>query len=97
MWNGSRTQHVRAGIEAQGYDLEALELAWSEMAPINHLGALVDKELNVVVSTADKVIPTLYQQEFVDAARGTDLQLHVSESALGHYATVGRFCLYGNV
>ncbi len=45
LWYGIRTQHIRAGIEQNGQDLDYLEEAWRDMAPINHLDDLVGKEV----------------------------------------------------
>jgi hypothetical protein len=95
MWHGSRTQHVRAGIEVDGFDLNDLENSWSTLAPINHIGGLLGKDVTMIVSETDRIIPTRYQEELVDAVQAADINLSVKRTSLGHYASIGRYCLYG--
>lgn len=94
MWHGTRTPHIRAGIEAQGYDLPAIEDAWSELAPINHISSLVGKRVGLLVSTTDEIIPTRYQEEFVRAVQDAGIDPDVNRTSLGHYASVVKFCMH---
>lgn len=95
MWHGTRTQHIRAGIEANGQDLAYVEKAWQDMTPTNHLDDFMGKEVSILVSTTDEIIPADYQMEFVDAAQEFGIDPYVQTTRLGHYATIGRYCLYG--
>ncbi len=97
MWHGSRTQHIRTGIEQKGYDLADVEAAWYDMAPINHLDALVGKEVTMIASLTDELIPSRYQRELVDVTRAADINPTIRYTRLGHYATVGKAWLYDNV
>lgn len=97
MWHGIRTQHIRAGIESAGNSLEDVEHSWQEMAPARQVGALAGKQVTALVSTSDQIIPTRFQQEFVDAASRVDVDLTVRASRLGHYATCARFFYYGEL
>lgn len=97
MWYGARTQHIRAVIEQSGQDLAYLEEAWSDIAPINHIDALVGKNVSILVSTTDEIIPTSYQQEFVDAMQSHGISPNVQTTRLGHYASIGRYCLYDKI
>ncbi len=97
MWYGIRTQHIRAGIERQGHDLASLDELWKELAPMNHLDALADKEVTMLISTRDTIIPTRDQMLLLESARTKGIEPIVHQTRLGHYATVGRFCLYGDV
>lgn len=97
MWYGTRTQHVRTGIERQGYVLDDVETAWADLAPINHLDVLRDKSVNLVLSLTDDVIPTKYQVEFLEGAKAFGVNPNIQKTRLGHYASIGRFCLVGNI
>lgn len=97
MWHGIRTQRVRQGIESQGYSLEAVKQAWAPMAPINNLAALAGKNIDILVSTADAVIPASYQYEYVNALRDYGIEPTVSTTRLGHYAAIVKFCLYSQI
>lgn len=97
MWHGSRTQHIRAGIEKEGHDLSYLERAWIDLAPINHVGALVGKDVTMIVSKTDEIIPTEYQEELVAAIQAAGIDPTVQRTRLGHYASIGRYCLYGDL
>ena len=95
MWHGTRTQHIRAGIERNGQDLAYVEEAWHDLAPATHVDALVGKDVSILVSTTDEIIPTRYQMEFVQAAQEAGVNPNVQTTRLGHYAAIGRYCLYG--
>jgi len=97
MWYGTRTQHARAGIEATGHDLAYVETAWHDLALINHLTDLTSKDVSMLVSTTDKVAPTRYQMELVDAVRASGINPHVQTTKLGHYAAISRYCLYDKI
>ncbi len=97
MWNGSRTQHIREGIEQHGQDLAHVESVWNNLAPANHVRALAGKEVSIYVSVTDKIIPTRYQMEFVRAAQNANVNPKIHTTHLGHYATIIKFCLYGKV
>lgn len=96
MWHGSRTQHVRAGIEQSGYGLSDLEHAWSALAPISQIGGLIGKDVTMIVSETDRIIPTRYQEELVGAVQAADINLSLQRTRLGHYASIARYCLTGN-
>lgn len=97
MWHGTRTQHIRAGIEQSGHDLAYVEEAWRDIAPATHVDALVEKDVSILVSTTDEIIPTRYQMEFVHAAQEAGVNPDVQTTRLGHYAAIGRYCLYGKL
>ncbi|QQS20379.1 hypothetical protein IPL85_02970 [Candidatus Saccharibacteria bacterium] len=97
MWDGTRTQHVRAGIEQSGQDLAYVENAWHDAAPATHIGALAGKDVRILVSNRDDIIPTRYQMEFVQAAQEAGVNPNVQTTRVGHYAAIGGFCLNGKV
>jgi hypothetical protein len=97
MWHGSRTQHLRAGIEHEGYGLNELEHAWSNLAPINHVPGFIGKDVTMIVSETDSIIPTSYQEELVDAMQAADVNHSVQRTRLGHYASIGKYCLIGGL
>jgi hypothetical protein len=96
VWHGVRTRHIRVGIDAEGHDLDYLEKRWSDLAPMNHVDSLIGKQVTLLVSTADNIIPTDYQEELVDAIQAADIDAGVHRTRLGHYAAIGRFCMYGS-
>ncbi len=97
MWHGARTQHIRAGIEREGHNLSSLEQAWTNLAPIHHVDALSGKNVRIVVSKTDEIIPTRYQEEFVDAVQAAGIDPIVQRTRLGHYASIARYCLSGEL
>jgi hypothetical protein len=99
MWYGSRTQHVRAGIEQnnKAITLATLEDMWSELAPINHIDALEGKAVSLLVSKTDAIIPTRFQLKLVEGIQAAGIKPNVQQTELGHYAAVGKFCLFGAV
>lgn len=97
MWHGILTPKIRAGIEAEGHTLSSLEDEWRMMSPIDQLPALEGKDMSIMFSSADEIIPSRYQYEYIEAARDNGLRPRVMQSRLGHCATIGRFCLSGEV
>lgn len=95
MWNGIRTSHIRRAFESQGIGQTNLENAWVSLAPANQTSAMRGKDLSLVISKADRIIPTLFQEEYVDALRADAIKPNVINSYLGHYGTIARFCING--
>jgi hypothetical protein len=96
-WYGIRTQHIRTGIEQLGDSLYDVELAWIDLAPATHIGSLIGKDVSLLLSSTDRIIPSIYQQEYADLATMAGLETNVRTTRLGHYATIGSFCLYGDI
>ena len=93
MWHGVRTQHLRSRMEAQGHSLQTLSEIWADLAPINHLNLLKDKQIVTYLSDTDSIIPTRYQEELVRAMLIAGLRPEVRTTRFGHYGAVGKFCL----
>jgi hypothetical protein len=96
-WEGIGTQDIRQSFEDQGYDEESLVRSWEPLAPAAHAAAFSGKDVDFILSTTDKVIPTTYQQEYVDALEQAGAKIAVTSTRLGHYMAVGRACLVGEI
>jgi hypothetical protein len=97
MWQGIRTAHIRRAFESQGVEQQQLETAWSSLAPVNHTASMVGKDLSLIISKTDRIIPTRFQHEYASVLNVNDIVPDVTSSNLGHYGTIGRFCLSGNM
>jgi predicted peptidase len=91
LWEGIRTQSIRRELSDQGYTAEELDEAWQPLAPKNYAGLFKDKAVNIVISTRDKVIPSVYQIEMLNALKKADAQLSTRLTSKGHYWTTGMF------
>ncbi len=97
MWHGVRTRRVRQELAARGETLSHIDEFWQPIAPVNHMEALRGKDVSVIISDADKLIPTRYQNEYIEALVAADLRPAVYRSAWGHYGTIGRYCMLGDL
>lgn len=97
MWFGSRTQHIKESLEHSGLCLADIEDAWQDIAPSTHLNALLDKEVSIVVSTTDRVIPTRFQMEFVNATKESNIYPDIKTTSVGHYTAITKYCLFDKI
>ncbi len=88
MWYGNRTQHIRTTLEKQGHSIGSIEAAWHDIAPINHINALVGKNVQMIISLTDKIIPSKYQIELVNKAIDAGINLRVIRRRVGHHGTI---------
>jgi hypothetical protein len=95
MWEGKRTAGVRRGLQAQGVTAREIDQAWQMLAPKNHAECFEGKDVNMVISRSDNIVPTHYQNEFAEHLTKAGANLSVSYTRLGHYAAAGQFCLTG--
>lgn len=93
LWRGIRTQPIAKELLSQGVDMMQLEEAWNELAPINNLKTFQGKPVDMLISTTDRVIPTQYQRAMHEGLVEAGANVTVRETALGHYAATGLFCL----
>ncbi|MES2970993.1 MAG: hypothetical protein V4702_01575 [Patescibacteria group bacterium] len=97
MWDGIRTQHLKDELEEHGWTKETLNEVWKPVAPVTYVDSFAGKDVRVIVSTADQMIPTVYQEELVTAMQQAGIDPIVERSRLGHLATIGRYCLTGKL
>jgi hypothetical protein len=98
LWNGIMTQHFRQTYQMQGFNNDTeLDTLWKDIAPQRHANAFRGKTVNVRISEHDQVIPTTYQEEFVDALSNVNADVQVQRTQFGHYGTIGAFCLAGSL
>jgi len=95
VWEGDRTQSIRQGFEAQGIDEATLARAWQALAPMSAGSSFAGKDVHMIVSTTDKIIPATYQQEMVETVATFAERMDVKASKLGHIASVANYCLRG--
>ncbi len=94
-WHGIRTKHIKYELEKRGETYDSLNDKWQPIAPVTHVAALVGKEVELVLSRTDKIIPTRSQYEYASAVRAQGIQPKVSYRFGGHYWTIGRYCYTG--
>ena len=97
LWYGERTQDLKATFEKNGMTIERLVKDWHDIEPENNLDAFVGKKVKIIVSKKDTSIPTVYQKEYVAAAKAAGVNPKVKKSIFGHYGAIIRFCLFGKI
>ena len=97
VWYGSHTRRIREAFEKRGNTLRDIDTLWQPIAPVNNIYALQDKKVNIIISKVDKIVPAQYQADYVSALVAQGINPDVHQSRLGHYATIGRHCLFGNI
>jgi pimeloyl-ACP methyl ester carboxylesterase len=95
LWQSRRAQAMRQELEEQGVDEATLDNEWSILAPKSAASSLAGKDVRVIMSTTDAVIPPDFQQEMVDIVSKVADHLDVRTTRLGHMASVASFCLAG--
>lgn len=96
MWEGRRTQAIRKDLENQGCTADDLDEAWQNLAPQNHAHAFAGKDVRMILSRNDAIVPTYYQRELVNKFTNAGANVSGTFGRLGHYATAVNFCLRGN-
>ncbi|MBX4190505.1 hypothetical protein KW794_00255 [Candidatus Saccharibacteria bacterium] len=95
MWDGIRTQSIRRALSKQGVTKQELDEAWQGIAPGNQVEAFRGKDVRMIISTKDKVLPTAGQLNLRDKLYCAGADVSPSYSRLGHVATLTRFCIKG--
>lgn len=67
------------------------------MAPKHWASAFTGKKVQFILSTTDKIIPSKYQRELLEAVRPYAKECMVSEVKTGHLASVTNYCLKGKL
>lgn len=95
MWNGIRTQRIRAEFEKKNITLGQLNRKWEVLAPKDHISGLKCKKIYIQLSRADKIIPYVYGKELADLLKKSNIKTVVEENNfLGHYCTCLKFYLF---
>ncbi len=97
MWEGARTKRIREHLEQEGINIDNLEEAWHGLDPKTNASAFVDKPVRLVVSSTDRIIPSIYQRELAGALHAAGASVTQQTTRLGHYSTVGKFCWFGEI
>ena len=95
MWAGSRTRHIRQELERQGLNKEQLAARWADLAPAQAAPSFAGKEVRIITSTTDTIIPAWSQVEMVAAVRSYAPNTQVDTTRMGHIVSVARFCIAG--
>lgn len=93
-WNGYRTREIKDSFEDQGVSYEELAGAWYDLAPKTHAAAFSGKQVGVVISDTDEIIPTPYQNE-LSRTLTDHASVNPTHTLLGHYFSIGRYCFRG--
>lgn len=89
LWTGYRTRDLRAQFEQKGISLGELEERWAALAPTFQASKVRNAEVDITISSADKIIQpdTAHELAAAFANAGNNVNLHVLP-VLGHYGTI---------
>lgn len=93
MWQGIRTQEIKRTLEEQGMTRPKLIDKWRALAPIAYAKSFQGKQVRIVASRRDAVMPTENQIKFINGLSGSEVDLSVKHVWTGHYLTVLRQCI----
>jgi hypothetical protein len=69
---------------------------WEDLAPKNNVRNIGNKNIFLVISKSDKVIPYFFGKEFANLlARLYPEATSIEENSLGHYLTIAKYYLFG--
>jgi len=88
MWEGLGTQYLRKEFEEKGISLEQLKKYWKELAPENNINGLKGKDIHILISKNDDLIPTRFGLKLINAMKKIGLKPKVKKNNLGHYGMV---------
>jgi hypothetical protein len=95
LWSGIRTAKIKKIIKKDGVTLKNLKKYWSELAPEKHIAGMKDKNVKIILSKTDKVIPYRFGRKLAEEAKKVIHKIKVVQnSGLGHYGTIIRFCFF---
>jgi hypothetical protein len=92
MWEGSRTQGIREGLEEQGYARTQVEEAWHDLEPWAYAKAFRGKTVHSVVSPSDRIILPSYQIQMNEALANGGAHLSTEFNRLDHSESILKFC-----
>jgi len=93
LWNGVRTQGMRAAFEKEGISVEELNDAWKTLNPSHHAHLMGGKLVRAQLSTSDGFIPPAYGEQYVTDLETAGADVEVHRSRLGHAMNIISFCL----
>ncbi len=97
VWEGDRTIDIRNIFEANTYNLVTIETIWKEIEPISNIKVFIGKPMTVIVSKVDTSIPTHLQWDYINGVRAIGIQPKIKTSRFGHYGTIIKFCIIGQI
>lgn len=88
-WDGVRTRQMRDELERRGVTLEELESLWAPLSPENNIVGLRGKDVHVVISKDDKVVPYKQAKVLIRQLKKSGAKVQVQEyDHLGHYLLI---------
>jgi hypothetical protein len=93
LWEGKRTLPIRQQLEEDGVTFEEVDCTWKDIGIKNQAHGFKDKEINLLTSVADNIIPTAHQLELKKQLEKAGARVEHKKSRAGHYFTAARFCL----
>jgi fermentation-respiration switch protein FrsA (DUF1100 family) len=94
LWDGIRTQRLKQMLERNNMTKTSLVDQWKTLAPVHNIDAVRAKEISIVLSRADQVIPYRYGNALAEHTACLFPNVTIKENdSLGHYLTISRFCL----
>ena len=89
LWHGIRTQNIKKGFEKQGLSLSNLESRWQGLAPAKNVDKLKGKEVHVILSQKDSIIPYEHGLKLVKSLKKNKVKMKVKEKKhSGHYISI---------
>jgi hypothetical protein len=97
LWDGIRSRNFKKKFLEMGITKKKLRKFWKTLEPENNVDGLLGKEVHVVLSKQDRVVPYKYGRKLVSILRKMPVKLSVkTHKKSGHYITVLEELLFSN-
>lgn len=98
LWDGIRTQRLKNSFQNQLLEKPDLMKKWHNLAPANNVYNLNLKNIYVVVSKSDRIIPYDYGKKLSEELKRKYKNVTIKENCcLGHYLTVIKYFLFSDL
>lgn len=95
IWEGARTKQIRKELESQRKNLQKVDEIWNGLSPQNNISNLRAKEIYILLSKTDRVLPYSHGRKLVEVMQSQGLFPKVSENSyFGHYLTIANYMLF---
>ncbi len=94
LWRSISTKKLKSKIKKENINLRELEKDWKYLDPKNNIDSLFDKEIEIYLSRADKVIPYTNGGHLIKEMKNIGLNpTFFKNNKLGHYLTIFEFII----
>lgn len=93
VFEGTRTQSIQRALVKSGVTKDDLVKSWAYLAPGYYVNSFRGKNVDLIVSKSDKIIPTKYQFQFKDQLEKAGANVQYNKKRTGHVMTIVNYCL----